>query len=172
MFASLLNKTRRLNKILQNGGADPVVFDDICKLLSEVMSCNVYIISKKGKVLGHTFSTDYECEIMKRYVLDERRFPASYNESLLKITETLANSKSNGKCVFKGEGDCEVSNKISTIVPIIGNRERMGTLLLARFGEEFTDDDLQHIWRNRRHHQEGQRWQCDHQRAILRLTGP
>ena len=34
------------------------------------------------------------------------------------------------------------SNKISTIVPIIGNGERLGTLLLARFGEEFTDDDL------------------------------
>ena len=141
-MSSLLNKTRRLNKILQKGGADPVVFDDICKLLSEVLECNVYIISRKGKVLGHTFSTDFECEIMKKYVLDEGRFPLGYNETLLKITETLANSKSNGNCVFKGEGVCEVSNKISTIVPIIGNRERMGTLLLARFGNEFTEDDL------------------------------
>ena len=79
---------------------------------------------------------------MRKYVLEECRFPLSYNESLLKITETLANSKSNGNCVFKGEGACEVSNKISTIVPIVGNRERMGTLLLARFGEEFTDEDL------------------------------
>ena len=50
-MSSLLNKTRRLNKILQKGGADPVVFDDICKLLSEVLACNVYIISRKGKVL-------------------------------------------------------------------------------------------------------------------------
>ena len=137
-MSSLLNKTRRLNKILQKGGADPVVFDDICKLLSEVLACNVYIISRKGKVLGHTFSIDFECGIMKKYVLEEGRFPLGYNEGLLKITETLANSKSNGNCVFKGEGVCEVSNKISTI----GNRERMGTLLLARFGEEFTDEDL------------------------------
>ena len=127
-MSSLLNKTRRLNKILQTGGADPVVFDDICKLLSEVLSCNVYIISRKGKVLGHTFSKDFECGIMKKYVLEECRFPKGYNESLLKITETLANVKSNGICVFKGEGNCEISNKISTI--------------LARFGEEFTDDDL------------------------------
>ena len=141
-MSSLLNKTRRLNKILQKGGADPVVFDDICKLLSEVLECNVYIISRKGKVLGHTFSIDFECGIMKKYVLEEGRFPLGYNEGLLKITETLANSKSNGNCVFKGEGVCEVSNKISTIVPIIGNRERMGTLLLARFGEEFTEEDL------------------------------
>ncbi len=86
---SLLNKTRRLNKILQKGGADPVVFDDICKLLSEVLECNVYIVSRRGKLLGHTFSRDFECRIMKKYVLEENRFPVSYNESLLKITETL-----------------------------------------------------------------------------------
>ena len=37
-MSSLLNKTRKLNKILQKGGTDPVVFDDICALLSEVLS--------------------------------------------------------------------------------------------------------------------------------------
>ena len=141
-MSSLLNKTRRLNKILQKGGKDPVVFDDLCKLLSEVLSCNVYIISRKGKVLGHTFLEDFECDIMRNYVINEGRFPTSYNDLLLKITETVANTKSNGNCVFKGEGACTVADKISTIVPIIGNRERMGTLLLARFGEEFTENDL------------------------------
>ena len=35
-----------------------------------------------------------------------------------------------------------MKDKISTVVPIIGNREQLGTLLLARFGEEFTDEDL------------------------------
>ncbi|MDU3722416.1 MAG: GTP-sensing pleiotropic transcriptional regulator CodY, partial [Clostridium celatum] len=141
-MSSLLNKTRRLNKILQKGGKDPVVFDDLCKLLSEVLSCNVYIISRKGKVLGHTFLEDFECDIMRNYVINEGRFPTSYNDLLLKITETVANTKSNGNCVFKCEGACTVADKISTIVPIIGNRERMGTLLLARFGEEFTENDL------------------------------
>ena len=28
-----------------------------------------------------------------------------------------------------------MKDKITTIVPIIGNRERLGTVLLARFGE-------------------------------------
>ena len=35
-----------------------------------------------------------------------------------------------------------MNDKITTIVPIIGNRERLGTLILARFNEEFTDEDL------------------------------
>ena len=67
-MSSLLNKTRKLNKILQKGGTEPVAFDDICALLSEVLACNVYIISRKGKVLGYTFSKNFECEIMKKYV--------------------------------------------------------------------------------------------------------
>ena len=57
-MSSLLNKTRMLNKILQKSGTEPVVFDDICKLLSEVLHCNVYIISRKGKILGYNFSKD------------------------------------------------------------------------------------------------------------------
>ena len=95
-MSSLLNKTRRLNKILQTGGADPVVFDDICKLLSEVLSCNVYIISRKGKVLGHTFSKDFECGIMKKYVYIIVVIWAllaggitAYNENLLRKGEEI-----------------------------------------------------------------------------------
>ena len=54
-MSSLLSKTRRLNQILQKKGTDPVSFDDICALLSDVLSCNVYILEKYVRVLGHTF---------------------------------------------------------------------------------------------------------------------
>ena len=35
-MSSLLKKTRMLNKILQKSGKDPVAFQDICRLLSDV----------------------------------------------------------------------------------------------------------------------------------------
>ena len=138
-MSSLLNKTRKLNKILQN---ETVAFEDICSLLSEVLSANVYIISRRGRVLGHTFLEDFECEIMRNYVISDKRFPEMYNDGLLSASETIANIKNNGLCVFEGEGNCLMKDKVSTVVPIIGNREQLGTLLLARFGEEFTDEDL------------------------------
>lgn len=141
-MASLLNKTRMLNKILQKSGTEPVVFDDICKLLSDVLSCNVYIISRKGKILGYNLSAGFECEILKSKIISEMRFPETYNNKLLNVHETLANTTNNGICVFEEEANCNVSNKLSTIVPINGNRERLGTLLLARFDNDFTDDDL------------------------------
>lgn len=141
-MSSLLDKTRKLNKILQKSGAEPVVFDDICKLLSEVLSCNVYVISRKGKILGYNFAGDFECDVVKNTIISEMRFPDTYNQKLLNVNETLSNLYNEGVCAFTEEGECNLDNKISTIVPIVGNRERLGTLLLARFGEEFTDNDL------------------------------
>lgn len=141
-MTSLLNKTRMLNKILQKSGTEPVVFDDICNLLSDVLSCNVYILSRKGKILGYNFSSGFECDIVKNVVIKEKRFPDSYNNKLLNIHESMSNLTNHGKCVFADEKACGIDNKLSTIVPIVGNRERLGTLFLARFDDEFTDEDL------------------------------
>lgn len=141
-MSTLLNKTRMLNKILQKTGAEPVVFNDICKLLSNVLECNVYVISRKGKILGYNFSSGFECEIVKNSFINEMKFPELFNNKLLNSYETSANIHNNGICFFEDETKCELNDKISTIVPIIGNRERLGSLLLARFDKQFNDDDL------------------------------
>lgn len=139
---SLLEKTRMLNRILQKSGTDPVVFEDICLLLSDVLACNVYVTSRKGKILGYASAKNFECDIMKKEVADDKRFSKPYNEKLLNIHESVANLSNKGFCVFEDEETCIMEDKITTIVPIMGNRERLGTLILARFGEGFTDEDL------------------------------
>lgn len=139
---TLLSKTRMLNKILQKSGAEPVEFNQIGQLLSEVLECNVYIISRKGKILGNSLSTGFECEIVKGKILEENRFPDDYNNKLLNVHETKENLTNSGMCVFEDGVNCDLKDKLSTIVPIVGNRERLGTLLLARFGTQFTDEDL------------------------------
>ena len=48
----LLDKTRKIGKLLHNNNSSKVVFNDICKVLCEILSSNVLVISKKGKVLG------------------------------------------------------------------------------------------------------------------------
>lgn len=141
-MSTLLNKTRMLNKILQKSGSEPVVFNDICKLLSEVLECNAYIVSRRGKILGYNFSGSFECDLVSEKVLKEMRFPDSYNMKLLGLHETVSNLSNKGTCVFDDDMDCTMHNKLSTIIPIVGNRERLGTLLLARFDNSFTDDDL------------------------------
>jgi transcriptional pleiotropic repressor len=139
---TLLEKTRMLNRIIQKSATELVVFTDICNILSEVLDCNVYIVSRKGKILGHSVIRDFECEVLKGKVLNENKFPEHYNNELLQITETKSNLKTDGMCVFDDETKCLHENKNTTIVPILGNRERIGTLSISRYGSEFTDDDL------------------------------
>ena len=52
MSVQLLDKTRKINKLLHNNNSTKVVFNDICEVLVETLSSNILVISRKGKVLG------------------------------------------------------------------------------------------------------------------------
>ena len=53
MSVQLLDKTRKINKLLHNNNSHKVVFNDICDVLSDILLSNVLVISRKGKVLGN-----------------------------------------------------------------------------------------------------------------------
>ena len=48
----LLDKTRKIGKLLHNNNSSKVVFNDICKVMRDILNSNVLVISRKGKVLG------------------------------------------------------------------------------------------------------------------------
>ena len=52
MSVQLLDKTRKINKLLHNNSSSKVVFNDICDVLKDILASNILVISKKGKVLG------------------------------------------------------------------------------------------------------------------------
>jgi len=52
MSVQLLDKTRKINRLLHNNSTKKVVFNDICSVLSDILESNILVISKKGKVLG------------------------------------------------------------------------------------------------------------------------
>ena len=52
MSVQLLDKTRKINKLLHNTSSSKVVFNDICKVMVGTLKSNILVISKKGKVLG------------------------------------------------------------------------------------------------------------------------
>src|SRR6056297_2775686 len=116
-MAELLEKSRKINRLLQRTGGQPVDFEKMAPVLSEAIECNAYIASKKGKILGHAFMEDFECEIMDEIVSEDNRFPEEYNESILNVSGTKANVSQNEKeCVFDPETKCMYSDKKTTIV--------------------------------------------------------
>jgi transcriptional pleiotropic repressor len=139
---NLLGKTRQINSMLQAAAGKPVNFKDMAETLSEVIECNAFVISRKGKVLGYAINQKIENERMIG-MLEERQFPAEYTQNLSNINETSANLDVNSEhTIFPVEERELFKNGLTTIVPIIGGGERLGTLLLGRVNDEFQDDDL------------------------------
>lgn len=138
----LLQKTRRLNQTLQNYGSDPVSFLELSKKLSDILEANVYIASKKGRVLGYKLAEGFECDVIQDQVEKTQAFPKSYNDNLLRITESKENISEFENCVFEDSEKCNHEDKVATIIPILSGGERLGTLVLARFGKDFTEEDL------------------------------
>ena len=60
MSVQLLDKTRKINKLLHNNNTSKVVFNDICEVLSEILESNILVLSKKGKVLGFSVWKDVD----------------------------------------------------------------------------------------------------------------
>lgn len=140
-MASLLEKTRKINRLLQR--SENVEYDGISRVLSNVLNANVYITNKKGKIYGYAFVDDFECDLMIDKVIDQGEFPKHYVSWLMRMDETCANLRSKtGMCAYEENTKCLFNGKNTTIVPIYGVGERIGTLIVAKYDEEFDDDDL------------------------------
>ena len=55
----LLNKTRKINRLLQRAGGQTVDFDKISKILGETIGGNVYLVDKEGKFFDKTQNENY-----------------------------------------------------------------------------------------------------------------
>ncbi len=140
-MASLLEKTRKINRLLQR--SENVEYDGISRVLSNVLGANVYITNRKGKIFGYAFVDDFECDLMVDKVINQGEFPKSYVNWLMRMDETNANLRSKtGMCAYEENTKCMFNGKNTTIVPIYGVGERIGTLIVAKYDEEFNDEDL------------------------------
>ncbi|CEA04441.1 GTP-sensing transcriptional pleiotropic repressor CodY [Metalysinibacillus saudimassiliensis] len=138
----LLAKTRTINSMLQASAGKPVNFKEMADILGDTIDSNVYIVSRRGKLLGISIHHQIENERMKK-MFEERQFPEQYTQNLFNITETSSNLDiDNVHSAFPIENRELFANGLTTIVPIIGGGERLGTLILARLFEKFGDEDL------------------------------
>lgn len=76
-------------------------------------------------------------------MLEDRQFPEEYTKSLFNIPETSSNLDINSEyTAFPIENRDLFESGLTTIVPIIGGGDRLGTLILSRLQDTFKDDDL------------------------------
>ena len=139
---NLLSRSRKINELLQKSGGQHVNFKDMAETLSEVIDANIFVVSRRGKLLGFAIKQEIENERMQK-MLEERQFPEDYTASLFKIEETSPNIKITSEfTAFPIENKDLFQTGLTTIVPIIGGGQRLGSLIIARLDQEFGDDDL------------------------------
>lgn len=131
---SLLVKVRKLNRLLQKAAGKTVNFNEMSEVLKDIIGADIYVISRRGKILGFSLIAPFETADMEHQVIVARQIPEEYNTDLLKIDETVSSTSGTGQQLF-ARGNI-------TIVPITGAGSRVGTLILSRGAEPFTDDDL------------------------------
>lgn len=137
MSVQLLDKTRKINKLLHNNNSSKVVFSDICEVMTDILRSNILVISKKGKVLG-TSRCEGVDEISELIVDEIGGFIDSMlNERLLGILSTKENVN------LETLGFVQDIKKYSAIItPIDIAGERLGTLFVYRQDELYDIDDI------------------------------
>lgn len=138
MSIRLLDKTRKINKLLHNNASSVFVFSDICKVLSEVLGSNVLVISKTGKVLG--ISNFKKIPIIKGFLKDSigEYIEKDLNDRLLSILST----NENVNLVNLGFDRSEVKAYSAIITPIDIAGERLGTLFIYRQDNIYEIEDI------------------------------
>lgn len=134
----LLDKTRKIGKLLHNNNSSKVVFNDICRVLCDILSSNVLVISRKGKVLG--VGDAQGVESITELIVDHVGgfIDSMLNERLLAILSTKENV--NLETLGFEEGDVKKFQAIITPIEIAG--ERLGTLFIYKCDAQYDIDDI------------------------------
>ncbi|MCR4868529.1 transcriptional pleiotropic repressor [Lachnospiraceae bacterium C10] len=138
MSVQLLDKTRKIGKLLHNNNSSKVVFNDICQVLTEILDSSVMVISKKGKALGISHAGDGR-ELTELIVDKVGGFiDPLLNERLLSILST----KENVNLQTLGFEREDISAYSAIISPIDIAGERLGTLFVYRYDRQYNIDDI------------------------------
>ena len=137
MSVQLLDKTRKINKLLHNNNSSKVVFNDICEVLTEILNSNVFVVSKKGKVLG--ISKCEGVDEIQELITNEvgGHIDEMLNERLLSILST----KENVNLQTLGFEHVPV-NYQGIINPIDIAGERLGTVFMYKRDSLYEIDDI------------------------------
>lgn len=134
----LLDKTRKIGKLLHNNNSSKVVFNDICKVMKDILNSNILVISKKGKVLGVGNAPGIETidELIQNNV--GGFIDGMLNERLLAVLST----KENVNLATLGFERTDITKFQAVITPIEIAGERLGTLFVYKCNEQYDIDDI------------------------------
>ena len=126
----LFRKVNKITELLQREG-ERVSFSELAETLAEAIdSAEVYIISRKGKILGDSLKDGFPQTQFDPKWVEERRVSEDLAVALLKV-----GALSSGTEAAKLTGFSP-----SLIAPAVSSGRRVGSILVVGTGDEFPED--------------------------------
>jgi transcriptional pleiotropic repressor len=139
-MTSLIDKSRTLNRLLQKAAGGPVSFMEMAEVLKQLIHSDTYVISRKGKLLGHCMLDQFHAD---HIMLQNLRIAPEQNSLLFSVAETIEKAERSAEAsVIYEQIRLLFNRKELMIVPVIGGEQRVGTLLLSRDGHTYSEDDV------------------------------
>lgn len=139
LSVQLLDKTRKINKLLQSTGTSRVVFTDICEVLGDILDSNVLIISKKGKLLAI-----YENGVINKIEeLLPHKIGEYIDDQLKERILNILSTKENVNLETLGFSRTVTEHDlVGMVVPVDIAGQRLGTLFLYKAGSTYHIEDI------------------------------
>ncbi len=134
MSQELLQKMRKVNRLLQRFGSDRVIFSDICEVISDVSKSNALVVGSKSKILGVNSSIPHQ------FGNEDQHIDYSVNDQFMTIMDIKENISF--ETIFSEVPNS--SNYVACVIPIIAGGQRLGTFLLYKEKSEgnYSTEDL------------------------------
>lgn len=138
MSVELLDKTRKISRLLHNNNSSKVAFNDICAVMSGCLNSNVMVLSHRGKAIG--IGNFADVPLLNNLITNKvgSFINGDLNERMLNIlsTQDNVNLQTIG---FSGK---KIADYSALICPIVIAGERLGTIFTYRIGEKYDIDDV------------------------------
>ncbi len=122
----LLEKTRVLHQLLQKSAGQALEFNAIAEELLRMLASSVYMVGKKGKLLGKSEISSIRGGLFEADEMKNGQFSESTQQWLFGFTHTEVNLIPQDTSFY------------CIIVPVIASGERMGTVVYTREDSPYT----------------------------------
>ena len=137
MSVALLDKTRKINKLIHNSTYEDFDIHRILESFEPLVLSDVFIVDADGKIIDLTKSA----AVNRLFELTNLKTGDYIEESLLKRLSLISNTKENVKPEFLGFQETSFDSYFM-IVPVEAFGKKIGYLLLYRNQAAFDIDDI------------------------------
>lgn len=138
MSLELLDKTRKIQRLLNEQASDTIDFTEFCRILSHALKVNVWLASPKGKILGMKGQKQIPVIPELQNIVHASYIDPSLQDRFMSVLST----KENVNLLTLGFQSEGLDRFQAMLVPVKMSGKRLGTLFLYRLEPVFSIDDI------------------------------